>query len=486
MNKMFELEDYVDKIARIDVVKRRNNEPDYDTAQRCLGFLPIETIKRTFQATTQLAKHHMTGQYRRHFKSRYPQLNRRRLHEKYATDTWFSSVKAITGESCCQIFVGLTSGLTYCYGMKTESEGASKLQEFIRQVGAPFSLRNDNSKMQTSTAFLDICNLYNIGTKTTEPHHPHQNPAENRIGTLKSMSHRLMDRVGAPEFLWLRCINYLCGLLNVMASQNLNWRTPMEKGLGITPDISAYLHFSFYEPVYYLDDDEAKYPETKEKLGHWCGPTENCGDAMTYWILTNDTNQLIARSVVRSALTPSEKGGSKAVNFRAFFNAEKDFPSEIEGSAVKEKQCIISLEEEISKLKGNKVGINIEPHDLLGYGFVKERDGIQQRAEVKSVNKEKNTVNLEYNTGHQDIITYNELVNIINAPNEDGDKLWSFKSISGHRKVGSKWEVQVDWDTGETSWEPLSEIRLADAITLARYAHDKELLEMGKRENPKP
>ena len=136
--------------------------------------------------------------------------------------------------------------------------------------------------------------------------------------------------------------------------------------------------------------------------------------------------------MVRSALTPSEKGGSKAVNFRAFFNAEKDFPSEIEGSAVKEKQCIISLEEEISKLKGNKVGINIEPHDLLGYGFVKERDGIQQRAEVKSVDKEKNTVTLEYNTGHQDIITYNELVNIINAPNEDGDKLWSFKSISGH------------------------------------------------------
>ena len=96
--------------------------------------------------------------------------------------------------------------------MKTESEGLQGLKTFIRQLGAPFSLRNDNSKMQTGTACMDVCNFYNIGTETTEPHHPEQNPAENRIGTLKTVTNRLMDRTDAPDWLWLRasCF-YLCG-----------------------------------------------------------------------------------------------------------------------------------------------------------------------------------------------------------------------------------------------------------------------------------
>ena len=33
-----------------------------------------------------------------------------------------------------------------------------------------------------------------------------------------------------------------------------------------------------------------------------------------------------------------------------------------------------------------------------------------------------------------------------------------------------KWEVLVDWDHTNESWEPLNEMRLADSITLAEYA----------------
>ena len=259
----------------------------------------MKVIKKTFQATTNLAKYTVTCSHKHHFKSRYPQLNRRRLHEKYATDTWFSSVKVLTEETCCQLFVGITSRLTYCYEMKTESKGASKLKTFVRQVGALYSLKNDNSEMQLSKAFMNICNLYNIGTETTQPHYPHQNQAERRIGTVKSVSNRILDRTGAPDTLWLRCVVYVCMLLNVMASRQLDWRTPIERDMGITPDIFLFLQFHFYEPVYYLDSADKSYPATKEKYGWWCGPTENCGDAMTYWILTSDTNELIARSIIK-------------------------------------------------------------------------------------------------------------------------------------------------------------------------------------------
>ena len=76
----------------------------------------------------------------------------------------------------------------------------------------------------------------------------------------------------------------------------------MEVSLGITPDTSPYM-FPFFCPVYYNDSTPDGYPGTVEKIRHWCGPAEHCGDAMNVWILTNDTKKLIARSVVRSAVS---------------------------------------------------------------------------------------------------------------------------------------------------------------------------------------
>ena len=111
--------------------------------------------------------------------------------------------------------------------MKTESEGPTALRDFIRQVGVSFSLRNDNSKMQTGKAFMDICNVYTIGPETTEPHHPQQNPAQNRIGTLKMIANRVMNISGCPAFLWLRAAVFVSMLLNVIAHRP-PWRTPTE------------------------------------------------------------------------------------------------------------------------------------------------------------------------------------------------------------------------------------------------------------------
>ena len=95
------------------------------------------------------------------------------------------------------------------------------------------------------------------------------------------------------------CLLYSVYLLNHTAVESLSWRTPIEACFGDTPDISPLLQFTFYEPVYFLDQD-TRFPETGERLGRFVGITENHGDALTYWILTPD-NQLLARSVVRTA-----------------------------------------------------------------------------------------------------------------------------------------------------------------------------------------
>ena len=63
---------------------------------------------------------------------------------------------------------------------------------------------------------------------------------------------------------------------------------------------SPYLLFQFYQKVYFLNAQE-KFPSTKECAGQWLGVCENVGDLLTFWILTDDTEVVIARSVMRPA-----------------------------------------------------------------------------------------------------------------------------------------------------------------------------------------
>jgi hypothetical protein len=69
-------------------------------------------------------------------------------------------------------------------------------------------------------------------------------------------------------------------------------------------DISALLQFHFYEKVYYHVEDKHFPSESTEKLGYWVGIAENCGDALTWKILTEDTQKVIIRSAVCSAENP--------------------------------------------------------------------------------------------------------------------------------------------------------------------------------------
>ena len=108
-----------------------------------------------------------------------------------------------------------------------------------------------------------------------------------------------MDRVNAPDSLWFPCVKHLSEIHNLCSDPNLpNEITPFEARRGITPDISASLQFSFYERVLYLDS-EVSWPTTKERSGRWIGVSTNVGDHLTYYILDDQSKQILARSVVR-------------------------------------------------------------------------------------------------------------------------------------------------------------------------------------------
>ena len=107
---------------------------------------------------------------------------------------------------------------------------------------------------------------------------------QGAIRILKSASDVILARTGAKPEAWPWIYNYIADINNHCASKILNWKTPIEKRHGYTPDISAFLLYQFWEPIYYLVDE--KTPNSKERKGHWMGVSHNVGDKLTHTIFT--------------------------------------------------------------------------------------------------------------------------------------------------------------------------------------------------------
>ena len=205
-----------------------------------------------------------------------------------------------------QIFVGTASEVCDAQGLKSPKQFVNSLEDNIRKRGAMDKLLSDRAQTEIGTRAQDILRALFISSWQSEPHQQQQNPAERKYHTLKRYTNTILSRTGAPANTWLLCLLYVCFLLNRLACQSLQWRTPLEALEGSTPDISPLLHFSFWDPVYYkLDDSDFPSGSTKGR-GRWVGIAENVGHAMTYKILTDDTKKVIYRSNVRSALTKED------------------------------------------------------------------------------------------------------------------------------------------------------------------------------------
>ncbi len=51
---------------------------------------------------------------------------------------------------------GRKSGVKKIYGLRMESQAQQALEDFIRNVGAPYYINSDNAKAETSRVWTDI------------------------------------------------------------------------------------------------------------------------------------------------------------------------------------------------------------------------------------------------------------------------------------------------------------------------------------------
>ena len=87
---------------------------------------------------------------------------------------------------------------------------------------------------------------------------------------------------------------------------------------------------------------------------------------------------------------------------------------------------------------------------------------------------------------YDEVMDYAQIIDHINRKENDTDATWQFEKIIGHQGPlskndphynGSRFNVQILWSTGETTYEPLTVIGADSPVICAVYARDNGLLD---------
>ena len=251
--------------------------------------------------------------------------------------------------------------------------------------------------------------------------------------------------------------------------------------------------------------------ESEERAGYWVGFGEHCGDAMTHKILDHDTQKIIYRSAVRpkKSSTPNHRlaphGGEVSTSSDPSEKISSGSPlGAPEGSSPEQKAPTVFIRsKDEENPSGSKPMPTFDPSHLIGRTFLllPEENGERHRAKVTRQvveiidqdNRQRiENINFILDIGNgkvEELISYNQLLeHLENAQDHDmgmDQELYRFRAIIGHQGPllasdpdwkGSKYNVQVEWDTGEITFEPLSIIAADDPVTCAAYAKENDLL----------
>jgi hypothetical protein len=171
----------VDNIYNVTAAKVMSQPPNFELLRPLFGWAPTDTIKRTFNVTTQYARGSVSDTLKHHWRSRFPACNVKRRNEPVATDTVFSDTPAVdSGVAAAQIFVGREYLVVDAYCLKTDKKFVNTLEDNIRERGAMDKLVSDCAKAETSNRVKDILRALCISKWYSEPYHQNRNFAENK------------------------------------------------------------------------------------------------------------------------------------------------------------------------------------------------------------------------------------------------------------------------------------------------------------------
>jgi hypothetical protein len=244
----------------------------------------------------------------------------------------------------------------------------------------------------------------------------------------------------------------------------------------------------FWEEVYYSKVEPSFPSDTTEEKGNFVGFGETVGDAMTFKVLTTESKKILYRSNVRSA----EKNDGKH-NKRIMSNSD---PGNVIYIKSKSDDMSNPGTPRIKPLPG------FNPSELIGRSYLSlpTEDGQKFRMRiVKAIAKHQESIDkhpemvsflVQNRDKLEEIVTYQDIVDHIQRNNLDEmdieNQYLKFRGIIAHQGPlkptdqaykGSQYNVLVDWEDGECTYEPLSILAADDPVTCAIYAQKNGLLD---------
>ena len=479
-------------------------EPDWNTQRPSPAWTSPSSIKDTFNVTTRHGTAPNTQDYiKNHFKPRNPVSSIPRCSEDLATDTIFSDTPAVDdGSTMAQFFCGHDTLVCDAYGIKSTKQFINTLSDNIRKWGAMDTLISDGGNYDISKGVTDLLHSFFTQDYQSESYHQDQTKTETCFGPAKRCTNTAMNTSGYLACCWLLCLQYIFVVLHHLASPTLQGIYPGQALQGTTPDISFMLHSSFYESVYYrIDSSEPDFnfpSSSNDNKGYWAGFAANQGDSLTWRTLTEDTQRIIICSGIQSALStttnqclasPSGEGTTLPFSIPYPQHSKNSLPLDPFNESTPTFEQFVNSQS--GEDEDNLIPMaNIDIPNLLGRSFLipPEDNGEHHMAKIINIDDhgqplEDLKIKLQLNKDQaEEIMSYNQLMDYILKY----DTLFKFRDIVAHQgplestnpnHKRSKYNVMVEWESGEVTLESLPLISKDNPVTCTLYAKKHDLLD---------
>jgi hypothetical protein len=150
-----------------------------------------------------------------------------------------------------QFYVGIDTKFCSAYAVMTDGDFLKTLMDAIRKQHGVMELISDRAQAEISKKVQDILPHLFIDDWQAKPLYKNHNAAERCYKLVKYNVNRVLNMSGAPAYCWLLCLMYVVFIMNRMAFEPLDWRTPYEWLKVSTPAISMIYCFRFYDRIYY-------------------------------------------------------------------------------------------------------------------------------------------------------------------------------------------------------------------------------------------
>jgi ribosomal protein L31E len=481
----------------------------------------LKTAKHTLEATLQRAVRttiHPT--LSRRFRTNDRQLRYRRLAHDMFTDTMKAGVTSWFRQNrYAQVFT-TRFGWVRVFPMQKKSQAHEALSLLAQRDGVPPVMIMDGSKEQTMGKFRQKAREMGMRIKQTEPYSPWQNAAEGAIREVKRGAVRKMTKANSPALLWDHCLElegYIrsCTALDIY---ELHGQVPETILSGQTADISPFVQHGWFDWIKWYDL-QSTFPEPRERLGRWLGPSLDIGPAMTSKVL-KENGQLIHLSSIRP-LTEDEINDPEQKKLRDAFDRKLSkklgrsfqpsdldetwedaetpeyelYNDDVEGQYHPIPDIDDVTPEDADNYIGAKVSLPLGGTMQSGQVMKRARDDAGDVYGTQNDNPILDTrvYQVEFPDGEVAEYAANVIAeNMFAQCDPSGNTYMLLDSIIDHkvgrnaltrenqfvtvngrqhyRKTTTGWKLCVEWKDGSTSWERLADLKESYPIEVAEYA----------------